>query len=46
MNVEYDPESNILYIRIKDGKIEDTVDLDDDIFADLNEKGEILGIEM
>lgn len=46
MKVEYDPESDILYIRIKDNKIEDTVDLDDDIFADLNEKGEIVGIEI
>jgi len=46
MKVEYDPESDILYIQIKDGKIEETVDLDDDIFADLNDKGEILGIEI
>ena len=46
MKVEYDPESDILYIRIKDGKIKETVDLDDDIFADLNDKGEILGIEI
>jgi len=46
MKVEYDSESDIFYIQIKDGKIEETVDLDADIFADLNDKGEILGIEI
>lgn len=46
MKVEYDPESDILYIQIRDEKIKETVDLDDDIFADLNEKGEIVGIEI
>ena len=33
MKVEYDSESDILYILVKDGKVEDTVDLDDDIWA-------------
>ena len=46
MRVRYDPESDILYIQIKEDKVKETVDLDDDIFADLNEKGEIIGIEI
>jgi uncharacterized protein YuzE len=46
MKVRYDPESDILYIQIKEDKVKETVDLDDDIFADLNEKGEIIGIEI
>lgn len=46
MKVEYDSESDILYILVKDGKVEDTVDLDDDIWVDLNENGEIVGIEI
>jgi len=46
MKVEYDPESDILYIQIKEDRIKETVDLDDDIFVDLNEKGEIVGIEI
>lgn len=46
MKVEYDPESDILYIRIKEEQVKETIDLDDDIFADLNEKGEIVGIEI
>ena len=46
MKVKYDPEADILYIKIKDDKIENTVDWDDDIFADLNEKEEVVGIEI
>ena len=46
MKVRYDPEPDILYIQIKEDKVKETVDLDDDIFADLNEKGEIVSIEI
>ena len=46
MKVEYDPEADILYIRIKEDEIRDTVDWNDDIWADLNEKGEVVGIEI
>ena len=46
MKVEYDPEADILYIRIKDDAIRDTVDLNEDFWADLNERGEIVGIEI
>ena len=46
MKVQYDPEADILYIKIKDDKVENTVDWDDDIFADLNEKEEVVGIEI
>ena len=46
MKVEYDPEADILYIRIKDDTIKDTVDLNEDVWADLNEKEEIVGIEI
>jgi uncharacterized protein YuzE len=46
MKVRYDPESDILYIQIKEDRVKETVDLDDDIFADLNEKGEIVSIEI
>ena len=36
----------MMYIKIKEDKIKDTVDLGEDIWADLNEKGEIVGIEI
>ncbi len=46
MKVEYDPEADILYIRIRDDNVKDTVDLNDDVWADINEKKEIIGIEI
>ena len=46
MRVEYDHEADILYIRVREEEVKDTVDLNDDIWADLNEKGEIVGIEI
>jgi len=46
MKIEYDPEADILYIRIKDGKIKETKDLDEDVWIDVNDKGEIVGIEI
>ena len=46
MRVEYDPEADILYIRVRDEKVKDTVDLNEDVWVDLDENGEIVGIEI
>jgi len=46
MKVRFDPEANILYISIRDDKIKDMEDIDDDIWVEYNEKGEIIGIEI
>jgi len=46
MKVEYDPEADILYIMIRDGKIKETKDLDEDVWIDVNDRGEIVGIEI
>ncbi len=46
MKVRFDPEANILYISIKDDKVKDMEDIDDDIWVEYNEKGEIIGIEI
>ena len=46
LKVRFDPEANILYISIKDDKVKDMEDIDDDIWAEYNEKGEIIGIEI
>lgn len=46
MKVRFDPEANILYISIKEEKVKDMEDIDDDIWVEYNEKGEIIGIEI
>jgi len=46
MKVVYDPEADILYIMIRDEKVKETRDLDEDIWIDINDRGEIVGIEI
>jgi len=46
MKVVYDPEADILYIMIRDEKVKETRDLDEDIWIDVNDRGEIVGIEI
>ncbi len=46
MKVEHEPEADILYIWVKEGEVKDTVDLNEDVWADLNEEGEIVGVEI
>jgi len=47
MKTRYDCEHDILYINIaEDRKVCDTQPLDDDIFVDFDEEGNIVGIEI
>lgn len=46
MKVEYDDESNILYLRLREGKIVETRLLAEDVYVDVDENGDILGIEI
>jgi len=46
VSVEYDPEANAIYIRIKKGEVETSEPLSDDIIVDLDQNGEVLGIEI
>ena len=46
VNVYYDDEHDILVIRLKDGGALDTIELAEDIFAVVNERNEIIEIEI
>ncbi len=46
VSVEFDPEVNALYIRLKDGRIKTSEPLADNIIVDLDENNDILGIEI
>jgi uncharacterized protein YuzE len=46
VKVRYSPESDILYILIKKGKLKDTVELAEDLFMEIAEDGSIAGIEI
>ncbi len=45
-SVHYDSEADILYILLREGPVEDTVEVAEDVFVELDEKGEIIGIEI
>ena len=42
----YDPEMDILYIQVKEGILADSREISEDFRFDLNQKGEVLGIEV
>lgn len=46
MKVRYDADSDIMYISIKDEDVEDMDELGEDVFAEYNKDGEIIGIEI
>lgn len=50
MRIEYDKEVDCAYIYldypIKDGESKKTVEINDNIIIDLNDKGQLMGIEV
>jgi uncharacterized protein YuzE len=46
MKIRYDPDSDILYLLIKEGDIEDTIEVSEDLFVEYDEKRDIMGIEL
>jgi|Deesub1362B_J571_1020462.scaffolds.fasta_scaffold11187_1 uncharacterized protein YuzE len=46
IKVRYDEEGDILYILAKEGPIKDTIEVGNDLFIEVDESGEIAGIEV
>jgi len=46
MRVEYDREADILYIKFRDSNIVDTCVLGEDVYVDIGEDGNFVGIEI
>jgi uncharacterized protein YuzE len=44
-SLEFDSEENAMYLRLRKGKVSSTEPLADNIFADLDEKKKVLGLE-
>ena len=44
--IEYDPQADAAYIRVKRAKVKDTIELEDGIFADVDNKRRFIGIEI
>mgnify|MGYP006179656733 CR=1 FL=1 len=45
-SVTYNPEARALYIELKEGKVAKTVPAGNDRYFDLDEKGEVIGVEV
>jgi len=46
VKVEYDRDSDILYIKFRDSEIKDTQMLSEDAYMDLDKDGNLVGIEI
>jgi uncharacterized protein YuzE len=46
VSLEYDPSCNALYMKIKKGKVAESEPLSDNVIVDINQEGDILGIEI
>ena len=46
MHIEYDPEANTLYIRFRDSKPADNIDIEDGLTVDLDDQRRLIGIEI
>lgn len=45
MRVQYDRDVDALYVRVRVGRVAETVELRDAVSADLDADGEVLGLE-
>jgi uncharacterized protein YuzE len=45
MRFRYDPESGALYVRIREGDIEETLDLGPGAYLDIDRDGNVMGAE-
>jgi uncharacterized protein YuzE len=46
MKIRYDAEVDILYIRLREGKIEESDEITPEIVADYDKDGKIMGLEI
>ena len=46
MKATYDKEADVMYIRVKKGKIHKTLKVSDMILVDVDKKGQALGLEL
>ena len=46
MKIEYSKDVDALYIKLKDAAIEDSMDIEEGVTADLDENGHLVGIEI
>ena len=46
MKISYDPKYDVMYLKLIDGKVVDTIEVEKNILIDYGEQGEMIGIEI
>ena len=46
MKIDYDTQAEAMYIQLREGEIEDTLEVNPHVFVDVDASGEPLGIEI
>jgi len=46
MRIEYSKSADALYIRLREAKIFDSIDIEEGVTVDFDEKGHVVGIEI
>jgi len=46
MKIQYDKLADAMYIYLRKGKIKKTIKINNRVFVDVDEKGNVIGIEM
>lgn len=46
MQIDYDPQADAIYIRLRDGEVDDTQQVSRYIYVDVDEAGVPLGLEI
>ena len=46
MRAEYDKVADVMYFRISEGKIADSVEIAEGVIVDYNDAGEVIGVEI
>ena len=44
--IRYDPAADAVYIRLRDDEVAESVEIDEGVIADLNHRGEVVGVEI
>ena len=44
MKIEYDPLARVPYFQVKEGEIADTVEIGENVYADVDEQQETIGL--
>jgi len=46
VKIEYDPETDALYIQIREAHPSDNIDIEEGVTVDVDERGHIVGLEI